>query len=320
MNACPSLVSDGVIRALVVSDVHDDILGVERLKAWLVSQDLIEHIDLILSPGDLSTAPQTGVNEEEYESKALAVLEALASIGRDVYYVPGNHDPLALFNNVTTAVRGSLSGARLVNVHSRILPLAPGLSIGGWGGSSTASTVTEPHLWPGWPYDEATNARGYERLHASIEAAGREADSLLLLPHCGPAESGTTAVTGPDPNNLTRAGVRPDRIESGSYILRQFLSDGVVQVTLFLLDELLVHRSALPLALSDCHRPSPMTIDALCSSLSADAHHRRGAWAHTSRSRLLSPRHDTDPQSGLSAVRQPLRTAPPHARRIPSHG
>ena len=104
MNACPSLVSDGVIRALVVSDVHDDILGVERLKAWLVSQDLIEHIDLILSPGDLSTAPQTGVNEEEYESKALAVLEALASIGRDVYYVPGNHDPLALFNNVTSAV------------------------------------------------------------------------------------------------------------------------------------------------------------------------------------------------------------------------
>ena len=59
--------------------------------------------------GDFTTAPCTSDAEAQrsYEAPAARVLDALAGFGRPVYFVPGNHDPLSLFNHSERSQRQS---------------------------------------------------------------------------------------------------------------------------------------------------------------------------------------------------------------------
>ena len=215
------------LRALVVSDIHDDLASIERLDVWLTQRRLRDGLHLVLVPGDLSTAPQTGIEEGVYEGRARDVLEALSELA-PVYYVPGNHDSLAFYNSTAPY----FTQRNIHNVHGRAADIARGLKIVGWGGSSSASTASDAAIWPGWPYKEATVAACYDSLLRAVQSRGPQpTESFLVMPHCGPSGSGTTAVTSLDPNNLTAQGVRAEPIESGSRSLRQFIATATMQVT-----------------------------------------------------------------------------------------
>jgi UDP-2,3-diacylglucosamine pyrophosphatase LpxH len=65
------------------------------------------------------------IKVEAGEAEMLKVLAYLTSLGRPVYYIPGNHDPVTVFSdsmNVTGATEA-------INIHRRTFHLAPGMDI-----------------------------------------------------------------------------------------------------------------------------------------------------------------------------------------------
>ena len=137
------------LRALLVGDIHDDIEAVEKLRSLMVAHGAMKDIDVILSPGDFTTAPcsRDPQVQRNYEAPTDRVIAALAAFGRPLYFVGGNHDPLSLFNRTAPRVDGTY------NVHGRTVELAPGLRLLGWGGSSSAIENGVP-VWQGWPFSE----------------------------------------------------------------------------------------------------------------------------------------------------------------------
>jgi Icc-related predicted phosphoesterase len=225
------------LRILLVADIHDDVASVRRLVGWLRSSSLHVAIDRVIVAGDLSTMPMNPLLDvSEFETRTQEVLLALADIA-PTYFVPGNHDIPPLFAHNSSALP-ALAAARhrVHNLHGRFVSIAPGLSAMGWGGSSVATAGNES-VWPGWPYAEDVIAANYQRLLQSIEAPSEASgispplgDSLLLVPHCGPLGSGTTADTAADSSNLSAPGVRVGPpIETGSSALRQFVEARAVQ-------------------------------------------------------------------------------------------
>ena len=156
------------------------------------------------------------VDEGFFEGMAQRVLAALAGVCPRVLYVPGNHDPPAMFAAEDDA-----------NVHGRVLQLAPGLHVAGWGGSVQAVEAGQV-VWQPYPCpDEALPAR-LEHLQAAV-AALPDSDRVILLTHNGPAGSSTALVTGPDPNSLTTPGLRANDIYTGSAALRALLTAPATQ-------------------------------------------------------------------------------------------
>ena len=150
---CPS-----TFRALLISDVHDDVAAVRRLRSLLERQGALSQIDVVLSPGDLTTTPCSRNSDVQraYERPAKRMLEELAAFGRPVFFVPGNHDPLFLFNQTASATE---AGAGVHNAHGRTFELAAGLRLLGWGGGS-AAFEDDKRVWEGWPYAETEVAFG----------------------------------------------------------------------------------------------------------------------------------------------------------------
>ena len=181
---CPS-----TFRALLISDIHDDVAAVRRLRSLLERQGVLSQIDVVLSPGDLTTTPcsrNTDV-QRAYERPAKRMLEELAAFGRPVFFVPGNHDPLFLFNQTA---QGTEAGAGAHNAHGRTFELAAGLRLLGWGGGSAAFEDGK-RVWEGWPFAEPEVSSG---LVAVLSRESRLPDaSLLVLTHCGPSGVSATA-------------------------------------------------------------------------------------------------------------------------------
>ena len=107
----------------------------------------------MLSPGDFATAPQELSSDSQYyTARAQRIIDALARVSNaPIYFVPGNHDALSLYNHT--------SSTTAQNVHNRLVQLAPGLWLTGFGGGSTAFEAGQP-VWPGYPLDEPTIAAG----------------------------------------------------------------------------------------------------------------------------------------------------------------
>ena len=80
------------LRVLLVSDIHDDVAAVEKLRGLIAAHGGMGSIDVILSPGDFTTTPCTRdpTVQRAYEAPADRVLAALAAFGRPVYFVGGN--------------------------------------------------------------------------------------------------------------------------------------------------------------------------------------------------------------------------------------
>ena len=175
---CPS-----TFRALLISDIHDDVAAVRRLRSLLERQGVLSQIDVVLSPGDLTTTPCSRNSDVQraYERPAKRMLEELEAFGRPVFFVPGNHDPLFLFNQTA---QGTEAGAGARNAHGRTFELAAGLRLLGWGGGS-AAFENGKRVWEGWPFAEPEVASG---LAAVLSRESRLPDaSLLVLTHCGPS-------------------------------------------------------------------------------------------------------------------------------------
>ena len=95
------------LRALVVGDIHDAVDAISELRrtvgAWL------DDIDAVVCTGDLTTMPIDATSaaqptvRREYDARAARALRALVAFGKPVYFVPGNHDPPALFSNASGA-------------------------------------------------------------------------------------------------------------------------------------------------------------------------------------------------------------------------
>mmetsp|Transcript_13890 Transcript_13890/g.23033 ORF Transcript_13890/g.23033 Transcript_13890/m.23033 type:complete len:374 (-) Transcript_13890:77-1198(-) len=215
------------LRILIVSDIHDDESSILRLRTWLVGNRMLDKIDLVVCSGDLSTMPATenaardhGV-QQEYEARANRVLHALAGFDKPVYFVPGNHDPLSLFNK-SEAMESAPQAVH--NMHGRVSVLSPGLLLMGWGGSSDAIENGQI-VWAGFPLPESDTARGHQQL---FEAAQGHS-SLLVLSHSGPSGVGTSIVSATEPNDLCVAGMRVHPIDAGSPALRSTLSSASAQ-------------------------------------------------------------------------------------------
>ena len=216
--ACPS-----TLRLLLISDIHDDVAAVRRLRSLLERQGVLERIDVVLSPGDLTTTPCSRDSDVQraYDRPAKRMLEELEAFGRPVFFVPGNHDPLSMFNE---SASGKEAGAQ--NAHGRTFEVAPGLRLLGWGGSSAAFEDGQ-RVWEGWPYAESEVSSG---LAALLSREARLSDAtLLVLTHGGPSGVGTTAVTGPDPNDPDAPGVRTHAVDTGSPSLRAALAGASMQ-------------------------------------------------------------------------------------------
>lgn len=149
------------LRVLVLSDLHDSVASVQRLRTWFEHQSLLSSIDVVLCPGDITTQPldQAWVPAAhfEYMRRARRTLRAIAALGKPIYFVPGNHEPLALFNGSSPHSSVAVDGAH--NVHGRTVLVRPGLALGGWGGSSVA-TEGGVTVWPRYPFDENEASAG----------------------------------------------------------------------------------------------------------------------------------------------------------------
>ena len=79
---------------------------------------------MLRAVGDFTTAPCTSDAEAQrgYETPAARALDALAAFGRPVYFVPGNHDPLSLFNHSERSQR-SLILVLASSLEAESLPL-----------------------------------------------------------------------------------------------------------------------------------------------------------------------------------------------------
>ena len=215
---------------LVIGDLHDDTSNLEQLRLELQRRGVSP--DIVLCPGDLTAMPAViGVRPSyselaRYTDAATLLLHQLRQISSKLYWVPGNHDPDNLFGS------GSETETPGTNVHGQVIQLAPGLWLGGWGGA-VAATENGEEVWGAYPYSERQLPVLLEPLRVALLGLPPE-DALLLLTHAGPASSGTTTVSGTDPNSLLAAGVREHPILSGSAALDDLIKLPKVQQTAIL--------------------------------------------------------------------------------------
>lgn len=112
------------MRALCFNDLHKTVTAAERLAERAVA----ENVDVLLSAGDLAID----------FVHVPALYDALASAGRPVLCVPGNHDGAAQY-------AGNLQRVGLVDVDGQRVEVA-GVSVVGWGYRWAAPSPAAP----GW--------------------------------------------------------------------------------------------------------------------------------------------------------------------------
>jgi len=225
--------SQDEIVALVVSDTHDDIEGIHAIHKQLERKKL--NVDIVLCPGDLTTMPNKDWKKppdpkevSTFDTKAEKIISALDKIptrsGR-VFWVPGNHDPLTYFKNHRSMAN---------NVHGRVVQIAPGLMVGGWGGCVEARENGKD-VWGAYPSPDFQVDKDVEILEKAVaENVQAGKSSLVLITHSGPDGSSTAEVTGTDPNYLQKPGLRTHVINSGSKALARVVRSQIVQKTCIL--------------------------------------------------------------------------------------
>jgi len=144
---------------------------------------------------------------KDFATRAQKLLKSLSSIPSNpqaVYWIPGNHDPLSFFPESNLENHVDIPG---VNVHGRVVELAPQLLLGGFGGCSEAIEDGK-EVWGAYPYRNKQMEDKLKPLEKAIEDSVKSENSMLLMTHSGPHLSSTTHVTGVDPNRLTMPGCR----------------------------------------------------------------------------------------------------------------
>lgn len=212
---------DTQLRLLIVSDLHGQTRNVEALV-----RELSDHVfDFVLVAGDLlawrgAELTNSSLIRRQGLPTILKVLRLLGKLvdgnARRVLWVPGNHDPLLLFEatssmyaarkdrRMQTKLAKGLKllkrrGRKLLkrvmrgNIHGRGFAMAPGLRVLGWGGAPPAvqrdSNGGTRVSWAGFPWSTEEDAAD----SIALLPKARQAQELLLT-HCGPRGSGTTSI------------------------------------------------------------------------------------------------------------------------------
>ena len=244
------------VTLLLVGDIHGDpkeLGGSDRedrmnqLRAELHASD--NAFTAVLLNGDLANVPRPDAQNPEASAHWLPWIArqlemAAGGFGREhagedpgpsrgdrrAYYVPGNHDPPQLFDEAQTAAAAATKGCDALNsatnLHGRVTRLAPGLLIGGLGGSTPARQEGEggalTQVWGGCPYNTEQEAAAViqGKLAPAVEAALQPEDQLLLMSHAGPDGVGTA---------LHWRDVSKPPIRSGSTALTDYLRSPTAQ-------------------------------------------------------------------------------------------
>jgi len=228
---------DAKITILVVSDPHDDVDGIKLIQNKLSREKV--KIDAVFCPGDITTMPNkdymlnpTKEEIENFTAKAKTIISALGEIpergAERVFWIPGNHDPVTFFG--PPSERQETAEWASGNIHGKVVELAPGLFLGGWGGCVEAFEDGK-EVWKAYPYPESEVRRRLAKLEKELEStveASRQ--NLILMTHSGPHLSSTAQVTGLDPNKIHLPGVRETIINSGSPSLTKLISKQSIQV------------------------------------------------------------------------------------------
>mmetsp|Transcript_30925 Transcript_30925/g.75417 ORF Transcript_30925/g.75417 Transcript_30925/m.75417 type:complete len:305 (-) Transcript_30925:74-988(-) len=227
---------DAKITILVVSDPHDDVDGIKLIQNKLSREKV--KIDAVFCPGDITTMPNkdymlnpTKEEIENFTAKAKTIISALGEIpergAERVFWIPGNHDPVTFFG--PPSERQETAEWASGNIHGKVVELAPGLFLGGWGGCVEAFEDGK-EVWKAYPYPESEVRRRLAKLEKELEStveASRQ--NLILMTHSGPHLSSTAQVTGLDPNKIHLPGVRETIINSGSPSLTKLISKQSIQ-------------------------------------------------------------------------------------------
>ena len=145
------------LTVAVLSDTHDDVEGI-GLAADRIAREGI-RIDAVLCPGDITTMPNknpsvapTLAETRTFTERVRAALAAISGrIGAEMFWIPGNHDPLSLFGEGAERAQ-KLPGA---NVHGRVVQLRPGLFLAGFGGCVEARRKDNGAVvWGAYPLTE----------------------------------------------------------------------------------------------------------------------------------------------------------------------
>lgn len=177
------------MNVLLVSDVHLAIGNIEVVKDQLLDQ----QIHAVLLTGDICNLKGTDYVNEEVLSKAARniahIIEKLNRIANNgkVYWIPGNHDPMPCFEGE------DLGG---INVHKKVVKLADGLVIAGFGGAVPAFDESGNEVWEGYPFE---NEKQFELefvpfLNNQVLGSEHHGNQILLMTHVGPYESDTVKV------------------------------------------------------------------------------------------------------------------------------
>jgi len=87
------------MKFLVISDIHMTFNKLDKLKNWYFNIN-DEQFDYILCPGDFENLTEKRRDPKvckEAEIQIASVLSYIEFISVPVLYVPGNHDPITLF-------------------------------------------------------------------------------------------------------------------------------------------------------------------------------------------------------------------------------
>jgi len=194
------------ITLLLVSDIHNAIKRLEKLKNWHVdiNRDQIHYVLVLGDTDNLNNNDPSSQSliEGVVEATISNILTFLEFFSVPIIYLPGNHDATSLFSDQPPQLTQYST-----NLHQKNLVIGDGLQLLGLGGSlpgyifDTEGKKTE--LWKAYPYDEVNFEADMMPMLQKYTSPDLE---TLLLTHNGPWFSGTTLDTTFDVNSPVYAG------------------------------------------------------------------------------------------------------------------
>jgi Icc-related predicted phosphoesterase len=196
-----------------LTDIHYALDRVEQLKSWLAARD--QTVDTVLVSGDIADQPMDENNRtpeviQRYRGDLETVLDRLSQIKSEIYFIPGNHDALPLFDVSEDSPTLVPSPPPFpCNMHLKRAVIAPKLHLLGLGGSVPGYREGKK-VWDSFPYK--THAEMDADAHKLLDPVFFEDtsclsddDCVVLMTHNGPADSDTAYVRN-NPHKPTVSG------------------------------------------------------------------------------------------------------------------
>lgn len=183
---------------------------------YLAAHELL--VDCILHTGDIADVKNphaaSGAEHDAAEGDVSDMISALENICSRVFYIPGNHDPRALFaltdlhSQRGTAgkernTRGGMYDHALtpiaVSVQGDAVELADGLWLVGEGGSvdSVRTDDLQTVVYKGFPYSGGDDPIGFKMM-LSLQHEVPPGSCVLFATHCGPFGAWTAIDSRPE--------------------------------------------------------------------------------------------------------------------------